>query len=102
MAGADVRPAARWNARTGGEGSAAFVARLASGLCLAATPTFALMALLAGLHQGPMDRLCSAAGMPLGGMIPMYLLMSAFHAPAWLKLVWVGLMSNRRSVVGPF
>jgi hypothetical protein len=24
---------------------------------------------------------------PLGGMVPMYLLMSAFHAGPWLKLI---------------
>ena len=32
--------------------------------------------------------LCSAAhGMPLGGMVPMYLLMSAFHLAPWLRLI---------------
>lgn len=57
-------------------------------LSLAATPTFAIMALLtAVLGNGAMDSLCSAAhASPLGGMVPMYLLMSAFHLAPWLKL----------------
>src|SRR6202790_3660345 len=56
-------------------------------LCLAAAPTFAIMALLTGvLGGGPPDTLCSAAS-PLNGMVPMYLLMSAFHCPPWLKLI---------------
>ncbi len=59
-------------------------------LCLAATPTFAILALLTGLLGGnPMDRLCSAgSGAPLSGMVPMYLLMSTFHAAPWLKLIF--------------
>ncbi len=59
-------------------------------LCLAAAPTFAIMALLSGaLGAGAPDMLCSAAqgASPLGGMVPMYLLMSAFHSAPWLKLV---------------
>ena len=57
-------------------------------LCLAASPTFALMALLTGvLGGGPLDIVCSAAHGPLGGMVPMYLLMSAFHSAPWLKLI---------------
>ena len=58
-------------------------------LSLAAAPTFAIMALLTGLGGGPPDMLCSAAqdASPLSGMVPMYLLMSAFHAVPWLKLV---------------
>lgn len=67
---------------------------IAGWLCLAATPTFAIMALLTGaLGGGPMDVLCSAGhGSPLSGMVPMYLLMSAFHSTPWLKLI-----SGRRS-----
>ena len=69
---------------------------LAEWLCLAATPTFAIMALLTGLGGSPMDTLClSGRGAPLSGMIPMYLLMSAFHSPPWLKLVF-----GRRGPVG--
>jgi len=58
-------------------------------LGLAATPTFATMALLTALGGGPAAALCSAgqAASPLTGMIPMYLLMSAFHAAPWLKLI---------------
>jgi uncharacterized membrane protein YeiH len=57
-------------------------------LGLAATPTFAVMAVLTGMFGGGgMDMLCSAApGSFLDGMVPMYVLMSAFHAPAWMKL----------------
>jgi hypothetical protein len=58
-------------------------------LGLAATPTFALMALLTGVGGGPSDLLCSAArgASPLNGMVPMYVLMSAFHSAPWLKLI---------------
>ena len=59
-------------------------------LSLAAAPTFAVMALLtAVLGGGPLDMLCSAApdASPLTGMVPMYMLMSAFHAAPWLKLI---------------
>jgi len=67
-------------------------------LCLAATPTFAIMAVLTGvLGGGRPDLLCSAANdaSPLGGMVPMYVLMSAFHAAPWLRLV-----SGRRDGAG--
>ena len=59
-------------------------------LGLAAAPTFAIMALLTPvLGAGAPDVLCSAAhdASPLSGMVPMYLLMSAFHAAPWLKLI---------------
>jgi hypothetical protein len=59
-------------------------------LRFAAAPTFALMALLAGvLGGGPQDVLCSAAheASPLNGMVPMYVLMSVFHSAPWLKLI---------------
>jgi hypothetical protein len=75
------------------EGTAAALA-IAKWLCLAATPTFAIMALMTGVLGGdPMDMLCSAGhGSPLTGMVPMYMLMSAFHLTPWLKLI-----SSRRS-----
>ena len=59
-------------------------------LALAAAPTFAVMALLAGMSgSGPADLLCAATreGSPLGGMVAMYVLMTAFHAGPWLKLI---------------
>ncbi len=61
---------------------------ISTALSLAAAPTFGIMALLAGLAGGGApDLLCSAAlGSPLSGMVPMYLLMSAFHLGPWLKL----------------
>jgi hypothetical protein len=65
--------------------------RAADWLYLAAAPTFAIMALLTSmLSSDPLDIFCSAAGhmSSLGGMIPMYLLMSAFHLPPWLKLIF--------------
>lgn len=58
-------------------------------LSLAAAPVFAAMALLTGVvERGTPDILCSAqGGSPLAGMVPMYLLMSAFHSAQWLKLI---------------
>jgi len=73
---------------------------IAGWLSLAAAPTFAVMALLTGvLGGGAPDMLCSAAhgASPLSGMVPMYLLMSAFHSAPWLKLIASGwLMGSRR------
>ncbi len=68
-------------------GSAARVA--ADWLCLAATPTFAIMALLTALSGGEPESLCAAMQhvSPLSGMVLMYLLMSAFHSAPWLKLI---------------
>ncbi len=59
-------------------------------LGLAAAPTFALMALLTEVFGGGMQAmLCSASaeGWPLTGMVPMYVLMSAFHLAPWLRLL---------------
>lgn len=59
-------------------------------LCLAAAPIFGIMALLTGIFGGgPSDMLCATGhdASPLSGMIPMYLLMSAFHSSPWLKLI---------------
>jgi len=70
------------------EGAAAALG-MAKWLRLAATPTFAIIALMTGvLGGGSMDMLCSAGhGSPLSGMVTMYLLMSAFHSAPWLKLI---------------
>ena len=59
-------------------------------LSLAAAPTFAAMALLTGVEtSGQPDVFCSAMhnASPLGGMVPMYLLMAAFHLSPWLKAI---------------
>jgi hypothetical protein len=59
-------------------------------LSLAAAPTFAIMALLTGAFDaGPPVMLCAGAqdASPLSGMVPMYMLMSAFHSAPWLKLI---------------
>ncbi len=61
-------------------------------LRLAAAPTFAIMALLTSSDGGGLSQLiCSAASdaSPLSGMTTMYLLMSVFHLPPWLKLIFV-------------
>ena len=65
-------------------------------LRLAAAPTFAIMVLLtAVLDGGSADAFCSSAHASLlSGMVPMYLLMTAFHSAPWLKLI-----SSRRSGV---
>jgi len=70
--------------RDGKNGNAASGA--ADFLYLAAAPTFAIMALLTSIPgDGSPDVLCGAS--PLSGMVPMYLLMSAFHLAPWLKLI---------------
>ena len=69
----------------------------AQGLHLLAAPTFAIMALLSGfLGGGAMDALCAAAhgASWLGGMVPMYLLMSALHLGPWLRLISVAKRSQ--------
>jgi hypothetical protein len=49
------------------------------------------MALLTAAFDGRPDVLCAAlqGASPLSGMVPMYLLMSAFHVGPWLKLILV-------------
>ena len=74
---------------TAGAGRDGVVAarRLARWLALAATPTFAIMAALTAM-TGPAEMLCAAGQWSLlDGMVPMYLLMSAFHSAAWLRLI---------------
>jgi hypothetical protein len=68
---------------------------VADWLCLAAAPTFTVMALLTCVqNNGQPDLLCAAMhdASPLGGMSPMYLLMAVFHLAPWLRLI-----SSRRS-----
>ena len=79
------RGAALVQARNGHVGGAH---RLAGLLALAATPTFALLAVLTALAgAGPMQALCAPLGLSgLGGMATMYGLMSLFHLGAWLRL----------------
>jgi hypothetical protein len=56
-------------------------------LYLAAAPTFAMMALLTAV-LGDGSALCSIANAsPLSGMVLMYVLMSVFHLPPWIKLI---------------
>ena len=65
------------------------VRRAAELLCLAAAPTFALIALISGVSEGDAaGMLCSATrgSLQVSGMVPMYLLMSIFHVSPWLKL----------------
>ncbi|MDN4999579.1 hypothetical protein ACFQZO_01610 [Bradyrhizobium sp. GCM10027634] len=66
--------------------------QLARWLGLAATPTFAVMAVLTAVLGGSADMCSAGHGLSLGGMVPMYLLMSAFHSAAWLRL-----LSGRRA-----
>lgn len=56
-------------------------------LALAATPVFALMAMLSAV-QDDGGVLCSMQhASPLTGMAAMYMLMSAFHLSPWIKLI---------------
>ncbi|WP_083355146.1 hypothetical protein [Mesorhizobium sp. ORS 3428] len=61
--------------------------RLADRLGLAAAPTFALMALLTAAY-GAQDMMCMSGpgASTLSGMVPMYLLMAAFHLAPWLRM----------------
>lgn len=68
-------------------------------LGLAAAPTFVVMALLTCVSSEGADTMCSAAHgvSPLSGMVPMYVLMSAFHSAPWLKLISRRWSAARRS-----
>ena len=78
-----------WSANIFGDSRGSAILGAANYLRLAAAPTFAVMALLTGVIGSPKDLLCSAAHdvSPLTGMAAMYLLMSIFHSPPWLKLI---------------
>jgi hypothetical protein len=74
----------------------------AAWLGLAAAPTFAMMALLTVVvGSAQPDIICSGAEhtSPLSGMIPMYLLMIAFHSPPWLKLIFSRDQNEARAVL---
>ena len=82
-----------------GRRSDAAVLGAAGWLGLAAAPTFAAMALLTWMSGGDADMMCPAAHgvSPLSGMVPMYVLMSAFHSAPWLKLISRRWSATRRS-----
>jgi hypothetical protein len=64
------------------------LAGVAGWLALAATPTFAVMAVVTGLLEARTGALlCGPGASPLGGMAVMYLLMSGFHLGPWLRLL---------------
>jgi hypothetical protein len=91
----EIHAVTRGSGVSSGEIGSAAAIGAANFLYLAATPTFAIMALLtAVLGGGSPDALCGAS--PLSGMVPMYLLMCAFHTAPWLKLI-----AGRRSGAGP-
>ncbi|MFC6487449.1 hypothetical protein [Nitratireductor sp. GCM10026969] len=62
---------------------------MAGWLAYAASPTFAIMGLIAA-SDATRIALCSAATsiLPIDGMTAMYLLMSLFHLPPWLRLAF--------------
>ncbi len=74
---------------SGDDESLAAAPVIAKWLHLAATPTFAVIALsMLVLDGGPPNSLCGGAGgFALDGMAPMYLLMAVFHLAPWLTLV---------------
>lgn len=78
-------------------GGAALARGAADWLGLAATPTFATMALLTAGLGGGAEPLCSASQHEslMSGMAPMYLMMGAFHGAPWLRLI-----ASRRGVRG--
>jgi hypothetical protein len=89
-------------ARDQNRGSAAF----AGWLGLAAAPSFAGMALATSLlERGLPDILCVAGqgASPLGGMPLMYLMMSLFHLPPWLRRTagWRGGLGAPRLPASP-
>ena len=93
MTDAPMSPVVRHDVETctgGGRAASGTAGRLS----LAATPTFALMALWTAIFSDQLDMPCMAtqSTSPMNGMTLMYLLMSAFHAAPWL-----GLFSSRRS-----
>jgi len=77
--------------------------RLAGGLCLAAAPTFMLMALVSHFSNGSAEMLCGAMSdaSPFSGMALMYALMGIFHLPSWLRRIPAGkAVSGRPDWIG--
>ncbi|MEI1251910.1 hypothetical protein [Rhizobium aouanii] len=69
-------------------------AHTADWLSLTAAPTFAVMALLTATTGADMICMTTPDAFPIGGMVPMYLLMSGFHLAPWLRL------ADRRGLSG--
>ena len=79
-----------YSARSDGGGDGAAFARAAADwLSLAAAPAFAFMALMTAYLDGGLAPVCMGVehGSPMSGMVPMYLMMSAFHSGPWLRLI---------------
>ena len=93
-----TRTSASGTTRGDGESIVA-VPAVAGFLHLAASPTFALMALsMLTLDSGGQGALCAAVGgSGFNGMAPMYFLMALFHLAPWLKF-----LSRRGSVATLF
>ena len=70
--------------------------KISDGLSLAAAPTCLAMAFASAVTGDDMGAMMRAHGSPLGGMAAMYLLMGAFHSPAWLRLIGRVRSSGRR------
>jgi hypothetical protein len=86
----EVRTAMRDRDANRHEGGTTASRSAAAWLSLAASPAFAIMALLTASDGVPAaDLLCSASpdASPLSGMTAMYVLMSIFHSVSWLKLI---------------
>ena len=78
------------------------VSHAAHQLGLAATPTFALMAWMTAISPPDMT-MCSGASafVPFNSMALMYLLMSLFHLPPWMKLLAARLQRPSTPVTQP-
>ena len=65
-----------------------FARRAGAWLGMAATPTFAVMAMLThSLGGDQMAVVCGTEPSSFAGMAPMYLLMTVFHSTPWLRLI---------------
>jgi hypothetical protein len=82
-----IVPQAAGSKLTVGNGRQTAARVAADWLCLAAAPTFAIMAVLTALGGSEPDILCKAMphALQFGGMIQMYVLMSVFHLAPWLR-----------------